>query len=807
MNDTSILKEGHRTSGAIKTWKIPSVTYSNHRVMYVVLMFFIFCFTASLSKATDLPDTLIVGGDYNNPPFESLNSEGKPVGFDIDLLKAIGELTGKTMIFKLGQWEERRTAIENGEIDILPMNYSRERDKLVDFSEPYTIVHHEIFTTHGSPAISSIKELKGRKLIVQRKAYTHDYLRYQEIEANYILVPSEAEAMQLLMTGEYDYALLSEHGGRRLIQVLGSDSITTTGPPISPAMYAFAVQEGNTELVELLNSAIDSLKESGRFNTIYAKWFDYSERDEISWTTFLYYLLWVVVILTVIGGIVSFWIWSLRRRVQARTKELQKELTERKAAEKANKAKSEFLANMSHELRTPLNAILGFTQILSQKKSMSEKNSEYIDIIERSGRHLLNMINDVLDLSKVEAGRLEVDLENFSLHFLLEDVENMFAIQADNKNLEFNVSYDSKMPDYISSDENKVRQIYINLISNAIKYTNEGYVQVNVKEQKRVDTEQGEKSWIEVSVKDSGTGISKDNLEGIFDPFMQVPHSFKTGTGLGLSITKRLIELLGGSIKVESTLGEGSTFTFEIPVNVASEKEQKEIEIAHMITGIKNDPPPRILIVDDVFENRKLLASLLGDTGFLTDEVDNGMKAIDICESNIYDLILMDIVMPEMGGLQALKRIRKGQDKGYVPIIAVTASVFESEKDDLLKQGFDDYIRKPFDNTKLLQIIANHVDVDYIFEDEQKKEAQYYDDPGISKERLKKHLNELPGDLNNRLREAIEFTDIEAIHQIIQAMDDNTELKKKLNVIVQNNDFNQLLEMNEWINPMLRDSE
>ncbi|MEG4121011.1 AAA family ATPase [Microcoleus sp. N9_B4] len=419
------------------------------------------------------------------------------------------------------------------------------------------------------------------------------------------------------------------------------------------------------------------------------------------------------------------------------------------AAEAANKAKSTFLANMSHELRTPLNAILGFSQLMNQDINLLNEQKENLNIIHRSGEHLLTLINQILDLSKVESGRMTLSETNFDIHQLLADIEEMFALPAKYQGLQLRFKYAADVPKYIYADEVKLRQVLINLIGNALKFTSSGSVSVEVKSQQANAqneaetqiTDKHEQTTITFEVKDTGVGMAADELEKLFIPFVQTESGQKLqqGTGLGLTISRQFVRLMGGEITVISggkaftpgmPLGKlsddttalptsGTTFKFDIPVGLADSAIQNQPYNRRVVALAPNQPLYRILVVDDKDDNRQLLIKLLKPLGFELQEATNGIEALEIWDSYSPHLIWMDMRMPVMDGYEATKRI-KGTIKGQaIAVIALTASVWEEEKAVILSAGCDDFVRKPFHKEAIFDIMAKHLGVGYIYEEQE----------------------------------------------------------------------------------------
>ena len=395
--------------------------------------------------------------------------------------------------------------------------------------------------------------------------------------------------------------------------------------------------------------------------------------------------------------------------------ELQKARDE---AEAANIAKSAFIATMSHELRTPLNAILGFSELMSMDSNATTSQKDTLAIINRSGAHLLNMINDVLDISKIEAGRLELEIQAFDLLKLIEDIGDMFSIRAQNKQLSFKVEIAANIQKYIKADSSKLRQILINLLGNAIKFTHDGGVILRVSTQPLADDVLV--MLLVIDIVDSGSGIAADQQAELFKPFVQLTqeNSDVKGTGLGLAISKSLIKLMGGGIHVSSILGVGSTFTIELRVPIAS---ADNIVITEKIPPVKSiaphQPQWRLLIVDDNFDNRLLLVRLLTSVGFEVREAENGQQAVNIFEQWQPHLIWMDMRMPVMDGYQATSKIRQLKGGDAVKIIALTASAFIDQHDSIINAGCDAVLHKPFHAPEIFAMLTKQLGVKFIYDD------------------------------------------------------------------------------------------
>jgi PAS domain S-box-containing protein len=443
-----------------------------------------------------------------------------------------------------------------------------------------------------------------------------------------------------------------------------------------------------------------------------------------------------------------------------------RDVTERKRYEQslqqANRAKSIFLANMSHEIRTPMNAILGFSQLMLRDQDLTPRQNQYLGTINRSGEHLLALINDILEMSKIEAGRTTLNLTTFDLFALLSDLKMMFRVRTNEKKLSFSVEMIGAVPRYIVTDINKLRQVFINLLGNAVKFTEQGGVGLRVHANRESATE----PFLLVEIEDTGPGISSEDQDKLFRHFEQTKSGQQaaTGTGLGLAISREFVRLMGGDITVNSQVGNGTVFVVHLPLKEGEAQAVQAKDTPRQVLKLQpGQATCRVLIADDVDDNRQLLAQLLGSVGFEIGLATNGAEAVQEFENWRPHLILMDFRMPVMDGHEAIRRIRGMAGGKEIKIIAVTASAMDENRQELLKIGADDFISKPFREIELFHKIHAHLGVEYAYAEQLTAAAQE-----DAAELAPESLAGWPQDLIDPMREAVLTADLDQLLAKIQ---------------------------------------
>ncbi len=464
------------------------------------------------------------------------------------------------------------------------------------------------------------------------------------------------------------------------------------------------------------------------------------------------------------------------------------------AAEAANLAKSTFLANMSHELRTPLNAILGFSGLMMRDSNLSEEQLGNLESIGRSGEHLLDLISDVLEVSKIEAGRVVLNPEKFDLYRLLFMIEEMFSLRAKEMGLALIVKKSLDVPQFIRADQGKLRQTLINILGNAVKFTPKGRITLRVKSE-------GQTLFFEVE--DTGVGIDQQELDIVFDVFVQSTsgQESKQGSGLGIPISQKFVQMMGGELTVESEVGKGTIFRFDVHIEITDNVGVVTLEPERRVVGLASGQPNyRLLVVEDIEASRKLLVNLLKKTGFDVRDAADGQEAVKVWEEWQPHLIWMDLRMPILDGYGATKLIKSAMKNSQLTtdtkVIALTASAFEEHKAKAFKSGCNDFVRKPFRESDIFKMMTKHLGVSYVFQEDEMPPSSSTTNGLPSATDLHTMMASLPAELMEKLTEATDSCGADRIDRLIDDIRiDSVELADELARLSGKFAYNEIMDL------------
>ncbi|MBI9066865.1 MAG: transporter substrate-binding domain-containing protein [Salinivirgaceae bacterium] len=794
---------------------------------FKLLLFCLLCLSFLCNAHND--NEIVVGCDYNYPPYSYVDNEGNPRGFDVDVINSICEITGIKVTYKFAQWDSVLSMLNTGKVDVVAsIVYSEKREYLYDFSFPLHTEYYAIFS-NNSVKIKDVYDLKEKKLAVLKGDISNEmFLKPTGLYENFVLSKSIPEALHFVNEGIVDYVIAPYPLGMEVMKKSKLMNVSISGVPIIPSVYCLGVKEGNSSLLAHLNAGIQEISRNGKLDAIYNKWVKYKREDE-KYEKFYKISLIVIIVLLVFSAILTLFFYSIKKQVQKKSKiikeaeviyqriynsvddpifimneagllinvneqalsfynlkkenlssvnaqnlidkenvgvydfflaaikknglckidakkikdgkeiflhitgseiELEgefwfliiyKDVTKEKksllkieetrvAAESANNTKSRFLASISHEIRTPLNAVIGFADLL-KKSGLRKKQLVQANKINLAANMLLNLVNNILDITKIEANKLELQEQAFLVKDVIRNIINVERVKSKNKSVSLNCFISDDVPEVVFGDELRLVQVLMNVINNAIKYTPQGEVKVVVYIEQKPISKESESMKLIFSIKDTGIGIPLNIQDQIFQPFAQAQNSIKRkyeGTGLGLAISKQLVDLMKGEIVFESEINEGSEFTISIPFKY-SMHDRKSIKKNKLIL-VEEYPRTKlhILLVEDNELNAEIFIAQLEEYKFSVEHAESGFKALELLKNNNYDVILMDIEMPGMNGFETMGKIFE-MGKQFIPVIALSAHALDSEKSKALELGMIEYLYKPIEPEVLVNNIYHLV--------------------------------------------------------------------------------------------------
>lgn len=663
--------------------------------------------TVDIQPKNTYSKTLRVATDHDYRPFSYIK-DGKYAGLDVELIAEVANRLGMNLELTLLDWEDAQTGLLDGTYDVIlnmESNAILKTNKLIG-----TIPTDEKqYVVYGKEKIGHIGELYGMRVAA--------YNRFDELGMNVITGFSYQEMFEKVLNDELDYIICPIQVGDSFLEKLNARGTIVSSCQVSYMFGCMALKADDVELCSRLNEVIKTLQVEGFIDGLDNKWItrrygSISAKEILENNPEVIVLLIIAVHVLIVGIVVIVFTSRDAKKHKAYAEELKKNITiinqqnenlkiAEEKAQAASLAKTNFLFSMSHDIRTPMNAIIGFTNLAERHIGDVSKTKEYLSKISTSSNLLLGLINDILEMARIESGKAQLNLAPESIVEIMEQAEAVLRGQANDKNQELVFRIQADHP-FVLCDKLKVNRFLMNLISNAIKYTGKnGHILVSLNE---IESSGEDRAKYEIRVKDDGIGMSEEFQKKIFLPFEREQNSTVSkivGTGLGMSIAKSIIELMGGEISLQSELGKGSEFTVTVEFGIAEDPGRLAETAAGPEEIITDGIKRRILVVDDNDINRIIATELLNDMGYETGEACDGQEAIGIIQKandGDYDLILMDVQMPIVNGYEATKAIRNlNSPLASIPIIALTANAFEDDKKNAEKAGMNGHIAKPID--------------------------------------------------------------------------------------------------------------
>jgi len=661
-------------------------------------------------------EPLRIGIDPDWPPLEFWGDSGTHEGIVSDYLALIQkDLQVSLEYVGTRSWSDTMEQAEKGEVDLVPgLNDLPERRRFLAFTNPYIRMPLVIAARKDGDYIGSLRSLRGKTVGLVAGYAVNAVLREEYPDIRFEIFPDIRKALTALHRRQVHGVVQSNLVLSYYIKFLGLDSLQIVAPTPYMDLLSMGVRRELAPLVPILNRLLESITENEK-ELILDKWTTRPIPGYINWQRIWSVFFGVFGVGFAFVVFVLFWNRKLAGEVSERQKVELKLEEQRIRAESANRAKSVFLANMSHEIRTPLNAILGYAQLMKRDPSLSENQGEFVETIRKSGDHLLHLISDILEMSKIEAGRVDLEESPFDLHGMLSHMENLFRPEMERRDILLEISRNPEVPRYLLGDEKKVRQVLFNIFGNAVKFSSRGRILFEVES----ESPGARQRQILFKIWDSGPGVPEGELEKIFEPFEQTREGIERGgTGLGLPISRHYARLMGGDLVLSNVPGGGALcmFTFRAAeVHTLEKGYRHEPHHLPILRLLSSEDPPLLLVVDDRESNRDLLRYLLNDVGFRVGEAVDGVEAMKYLEHTRPRGILLDRRMPNMDGLEVLRRIRGNPETAQMPVVMVSASVTEEDCDEVLRLGADAFIRKPFIEEELLETLGRLLHLRYAY--------------------------------------------------------------------------------------------
>ncbi len=661
----------------------------------------------------------VIKASNDYPPFNYTDMNGELVGFNIDLVKAINKLYNNQIKISGADWKTINKMLEDGQIDgIVGTHYPGYPDNQHLYTRSVVNTSHCFFYNsnyHKNITPELLRTIKEPVIALWKNDVLVRYILSINPSTKFIYVSNYDELVDLLDDEQVTCAIAKRIGGMYHVTIHQKEYIKTTNHRILERNMGFMLSPNSTELAAIINNATEVLLSNGEYQRIYNKWLAEYDKESNGLNDYWKY---IILLSAIVGTTILLLIIInriLQARVQRKTQDLQhqldlnseimKELScQKNKAEQSDKMKSAFLANMSHEIRTPMNGILGFAELLKTQAYSKEEELQFINIIQQSGDRMLNTINNIIDISKIESENEEIQIKEIDIVKIVSELNDFFTVEANEKGIDLIIEPEVKTPSQnFCSDAYKLTSILTNLIKNAIKFTKKGYVKIQYS---LSATE------LKITVNDTGIGIAPEKQKAIFEHFVQADHSHSSGyegSGLGLSITQGYVKLLNGDISVKSTQGKGTSFTFVLPnMNEATPTNEEQTKNENTVELPDNNTIEdlKIIIAEDDETSYNFLTLVLSDVSNCIKWANNGTDVVELVRKNPdTDVVLMDIKLPKINGLEATKQIRAFNKDVY--IIAQTAYAQENYKQEAISSGCNDFIVKPIDKNHLKKILRN----------------------------------------------------------------------------------------------------
>lgn len=656
------------------------------------------------------PRKIKVGGDFDYWPYTFLDESGRPRGHDVDLIRQIARRANLELEFEFTPWAEALSNLEQGKTDVvLGILFTDQRSLIYDFTIPHDIEFYSIFVRRNSD-ISNLEDLQGKESIALKgDASIENFLKPQGLFNEAVYADSLPDALQMLIEGHHDFVVAPHTLGMHVLENTagGEENIKVIGPPILPSLYRFAVKKGNSDLLRVLNEGIDYLKTNGELAAINSKW--KSDRKELwAYDKMLRYLLFILVPLGLIALLLILWSWSLKREVRRKTKNLKLAVVN---AEKANTAKTRFINTISHEIRTPLNAILGFSQVLkleSRKHPLPQEFIQYLEKIEKSGKKLSTLFSNFVEISKIDSREIRIFPESVRIKEFIEDVYQELKAKSLEKKVFLDYTIDSQLGREIETDPVKLRQVIGNLLESTLNFSPAGSsIQLRVRKQR---------DWLAFEVEGEGTALPESYRNVLLNPsrIQEADRDIEYDTtGLSLTLTREFVGVMEGRVEQQETGAGRRIFRILLPLDSKSEPPVKDDHAPtekedHLLLPTFS-PDNRVIVVEDDPIAQDFAITLFSKMNLEVKVFGKGCDALDAMEQSKADLVLMDLRLPDISGLDAVSRARSARAGKSVPIYLFTADRSILGENQELPEQVDGFLEKPLELEQLIPILKKHL--------------------------------------------------------------------------------------------------